>query len=210
MQAIMVVVVQGGDFMSKGKRPRLRVEPLTLERWTDFVDLFGVRGACGGCWCMFPRMTRSQFESKKGSGTRRAMRNLVASGTPPGVLGYLDGDAVGWCSVEPRQAFSSLARSRILKPVDERPVWSIVCLFIAREQRGCGVSVRMIEGAVRWARSQGARMVEAYPVEPRKSPMPAVFAYTGIASAYLAAGFREVARRSETRPIMRRALRARA
>jgi len=196
--------------MTVGKRPRLQVEPLTPERWKDFVDLFGVRGACGGCWCMFPRMTRSRFESKKGSGTRRAMRNLVASGTPPGVLGYLDGDAVGWCSVEPRQAFSSLARSRILKPVDDRPVWSIVCLFIARERRGCGVSVRMIEGAVRWARSQGARMVEAYPVEPRKSPMPAVFAYTGIASAYLAAGFREVARRSETRPIMRRALRARA
>lgn len=196
--------------MTVGKRPRLQVEPLTPERWKDFVDLFGARGACGGCWCMFPRMTRSRFESKKGSGTRRAMRNLVASGTPPGVLGYLDGDAVGWCSVEPRQAFSSLARSRILKPVDERPVWSIVCLFIARERRGCGVSVRMIEGAVRWARSQGARMVEAYPVEPRKSPMPAVFAYTGIASAYLAAGFREVARRSETRPIMRRALRARA
>jgi GNAT superfamily N-acetyltransferase len=193
--------------MSKGKRPRLRVEPLTPGRWDEFVGLFGTRGACGGCWCMFPRMTRSQFESKKGSGTRRAMRNLVASGTPPGVLGYVDGHAVGWCAIEPREAFSSLSRSRILKPVDERPVWSIVCLFVAREHRRCGVSVGMIEGAVRWARSQGARMVEAYPVEPKKNPMPAVFAYTGIASAYVAAGFREVARRSETRPIMRRALR---
>lgn len=194
--------------MSKGESPRLQVEPLTRERWADFVELFGKRGACGGCWCMFPRMTRSQFESKKGPGTRRAMRTLVLSGKPPGVLGYLNGDVVGWCAVEPREAFSSLARSRILKPVDDRPVWSIVCLFIAKQQRGRGASVRMIEGAVRWARSQGARVVEAYPVEPRKSPMPAVFAYTGIAAAYLAAGFQEVARRSETRPIMRRTLRA--
>ncbi len=197
--------------MSRSKpqssRQRIVIEALTPARWGDFVDLFGSRGACGGCWCMFPRRTRSEYERKKGAGNRQAMRRLVHSGTPPGVLGYLAGEPAGWCSIGSRSAFSSLERSRILKPVDDRPVWSIVCLFIAKEHRGRGLSVRMIRGAVHWARQQGARIIEAYPVEPRKSPMPAVFAYTGIASAYETAGFREVARRSETRPIMRRVVR---
>jgi GNAT superfamily N-acetyltransferase len=188
---------------------QLEVLPLTPERWGDFEALFGPRGACGGCWCMSPRLTRSEYERHKGARNRRAMKRLVSSGNPPGVLGYLGGTPVAWCSLEPREAFSTLARSRILRPVDDREVWSIVCLFIAREHRGKGVSVAMIRGAVDWARSRGARLIEAYPVEPRKTPMPAVFAYTGIASAYRAAGFREVARRSETRPIMRRAVRPR-
>jgi len=62
----------------------------------------------------------------------------------------------------------------------------------------------MIDAACAFAAGQGARLVEAYPVEPKKDPMPAVFAYTGLASAFRRAGFREVARRSETRPVMRR------
>jgi GNAT superfamily N-acetyltransferase len=156
---------------------------------------------------MYPRQTRREFERRKGDPNRRAMRRLVASGSVPGVLGYLDEEPVGWCSVEPREVFSTLARSRILKPVDDRPVWSIVCLFVHKDHRGKGISVRMIRGAARWAASQGARLVEAYPVEPRRTPMPPAFAWNGLASAYLAAGFREVARRSETRPIMRRAVR---
>jgi GNAT superfamily N-acetyltransferase len=88
--------------------------------------------------------------------------------------------------------------------LDDEPVWSIVCLFIAKGNRGRGLSRKMIEAAVGYAKNRGASIVEAYPVEPKTTPMPAVFAYPGIASAYLAAGFREVARRSETRPIMRR------
>jgi GNAT superfamily N-acetyltransferase len=109
-----------------------------------------------------------------------------------------------WCSIEPRELIGSLARSRILAPVDDEPVWSIVCLFIAKSYRGRGLSTRMIEAAVRHAKGRGASVVEAYPVEPKKTPMPAVFAYPGLASAYRGAGFREVARRSKTRPIMRR------
>jgi GNAT superfamily N-acetyltransferase len=153
---------------------------------------------------MFPRLTRSEYERSKGEGNRRKMRKLVESGRVPGLLGYVDGKPAAWCSIEPRELIGSLARSRILAPVDDEPVWSIVCLFLSKDQRGRGLSKKMIEAAVRYAQSQGASVVEAYPVEPKKTPMPAVFAYPGIASAYLAAGFREVARRSETRPIMRR------
>jgi len=196
--------------MATRKHRRLSIRPLAPETWDDFERLFGPRGACGGCWCMTPRLTRSEYERGKGEGNRRALSKLVRAGTVPGVLAYLDegdGEPVAWCAIEPREAFSSLARSRILKPLDDRPVWSIVCLFVRKDLRGRGLSSRLIEGAVRHARASGARIVEAYPVEPKQNPMPAVFAYTGIASAYLKAGFREVARRSETRPILRRHLR---
>jgi GNAT superfamily N-acetyltransferase len=178
--------------------------PLTPGRWDDFEALFGAKGACGGCWCMFPRLRRSEYERLKGEGNRRAMRKLVASGRIPGILGYVEGKPVAWCSIEPRELIGSLGRSRILAPVDDQPVWSIVCLFLEKSHRGSGLSRKMIEAAVRHAKASGASIVEAYPVEPKKAPMPAVFAYPGIASSYLDAGFREVARRSETRPIMRR------
>lgn len=186
---------------------RLDIRPATPERWADLERLFGTRGACGGCWCMTPRLTRAEYERQKGEGNRRALKALVDAGRVPGVLAYAGGEPVGWCAIEPRAAFGALARSRILKPVDERPVWSIVCFFVAPAQRRRGLSVRLIEGAVDWARRQGARWVEAYPVEPRQGPVPAAFAYTGLAAAFRKAGFVEVARRSETRPIMRRALR---
>ena len=176
---------------------------LVPQRWDDFVQLFGQRGACGGCWCMYPRLTRKEFEAGKGEGNRRAMREFVDTGRVPGVLGYLGDEVVGWCSIEPRELIGTLARSRILKPVDEVPVWSVVCLFVAKEWRRQGVSVQMIEAAVQHAVGQGASCVEAYPVEPRKPDMPPAFAWYGLAAAYLKAGFSEVARRSPTRPIMR-------
>jgi len=184
----------------------LTIAPLTPERWAEFERLFGPRGACGGCWCMTPRLTRSEYEANKGEGNKRAMKHLVSRGEIPGILGLQGEIPVAWCSLGPRSSFSSLARSRILKPVDDRPVWSIVCFFVAKEMRRRGVSVQIINAACEFAAVQGAECVEAYPVEPKKDEMPPVFAYTGIASAFRRAGFQEVARRSETRPIMRREL----
>jgi len=190
------------------RRRRPRILPLTPERWTDFVRLFGPRGACAGCWCMEPRQSRAEWEKKKGAGNRRLMKRLVEAGPrPPGLLAYLDDEPVGWISIEPREVFGKLARSRVLAPVDDEPVWSIVCFFVAKEHRNQGISRALIEGAVEHARSLGARIIEGYPVEPKKNPAPPVFVYTGLAGAYRKAGFREVARRSATRPIMRRRLR---
>lgn len=186
---------------------KIIVHPATPERWSDLAALFGARGACGGCWCMTPRLPRATYERQKGAGNRRALRRRVTSGQVPGVLAYLEGEPVGWCSIEPRERFGALSRSRILRAVDELPVWSIVCLFVRRDLRGKGVSRALIRGAASWAARQGARLVEAYPVEPRDDRMPDVFAYTGIASAFLAEGFHEVARRSPGRPILRRAVR---
>ncbi len=184
----------------------LTIEPLNSDRWDDFERLFGVRGACGGCWCMYPRLSHQEFEAGKGEPHRRAMRQLVASGRVPGLMGYADDEPVAWCSIEPRATLATLARSRILAPLDEVPVWSIVCLFVSRQWRRRGVSVQMIEGAVAYAASCDAVCVEAYPVEPKNPSLPPAFAWTGLAAAYRHAGFTEVARRSATRPIMRRSL----
>ena len=177
--------------------------PLTRETWSDFEVLFGKNGACGGCWCMWWRMKRSEYQTRKGAENREAMRAIVEAGHVPGILAYADGRAVGWCSVAPREEFSALERSRVLKRVDETPVWSIVCFFVEKSHRRQGVTARLIRAAADYAQSRGAKVVEAYPVEPRMENVPDPFAFTGFASAFRQAGFVEVARRSETRPIMR-------
>ena len=176
---------------------------LTRQRWSDFEDLFGPRGATGGCWCMWWRLTHSEFERQKGEGNRQAMRAIVESGEIPGLLAYAGGKAVAWCAVAPRDRLPRLKRSRILKPVDETPVWSIVCFFVKKGYRRKGITRQLLRAAVEYVKQQGGKVVESYPVEPRKERMPDVFAYTGLASAFNKAGFTEVLRRSETRPIMR-------
>jgi GNAT superfamily N-acetyltransferase len=177
--------------------------PLTPERWSDFEKLFGPRGACGGCWCMYWRVSRAQYEEQSGELNRRNIKALVDSGNIPGILAYSGDEPVGWCSIAPREEFPTLGRSRILKPVDELPVWSVVCFFVTRNQRRKGLTVQLLKAAVDFARSKGARIIEGYPVEPKNGKSPDVFVYTGLSSAFTQAGFTEVLRRSETRPIMR-------
>ncbi len=155
------------------------------------------------------RLARADYERRKAAGnTRRALKRLVDDGQEPGLLGYLDLEPVAWVSVQPREAFARFATSRVLAPVDDKPVWSINCLLVRRDLRRGGFSVQAIRAAVEHARRRGARIVEAYPVIPRKDPMPPVFACSGLFSAYLRAGFREVLRRSPTRPIVRRTFKA--
>lgn len=181
---------------------RLVVHPLTEERWDDLEDLFGERGACGGCWCMAWRVSRSQYEKQKGAGNKRALKRMVKKGEIPGILAYSGGRPIGWCSLAPRETYPVLGRSRILRPVDEAPVWSVVCFFVAKPYRRRGVSVELLRASVRYAKRRGARILEGYPVDPHRDQAD-VFVFTGLKSAFVAAGFTEVARRSPTRPIMR-------
>jgi GNAT superfamily N-acetyltransferase len=181
----------------------LEFHPLTSGRWSDFEKLFGEHGACGGCWCMWWRLKRSDFERQKGEDNRRAMKILVHSGEVPGLLAYAGDVPVGWCSVAPRDNFPVLNRSRVLKKIDEIPVWSVVCFFINKNYRNRGLSVRLLRAAIEYVKQQGGAVLEGYPVEPKTDIMPAAFAWTGLASAFKKAGFVEVVRRSQTRPIMR-------
>lgn len=183
--------------------PALEFHPLTPERWKDLEALFGEQGACGGCWCMWWRLKRSQFEKQKGEGNKRALKKIVDSGEIPGLLAYTNGQPIAWCSVAPRESYSVLERSRTLKRIDDQPVWSVVCFFVAKPFRRKGVTVKLLRAAIEYAKEKGARIVEGYPVEPKKTKMSDTFAFTGLASAFHKAGFVEVLRRSETRPIMR-------
>jgi GNAT superfamily N-acetyltransferase len=182
--------------------PTLSFHPLTSSLFADFERLFGPRGACGGCWCMFWKLRGKAFEENTGEPARQMQKSIVDSGIVPGLLAYLDGEPIGWVAVEPRSAYPKLAHSRVLKPVDDADVWSVTCFFVARQTRRQGLTVDLLKAAIDYVRDQGGRIVEGYPVDV-KEDMPAPFVYTGIAAAFQKAGFVEVARRSETRPIMR-------
>jgi len=184
-------------------RSKYKFFPVTNERWKDFEKLFGEKGACAGCWCMYWRLKQSLLDAQKGNGNKRAMKKIIGSGNIPGILAYVDGEPIGWCSVAPREDFSRLDNSRILKPVDEKSVWSVVCFFIHKDHRKRGLSIALLNAAKKYVKSSGGKILEGYPIEPRKDKMPDAFAWTGISAAFQSAGFEEVARRSETRPIMR-------
>ena len=181
----------------------MKFVPVTRSRWPDLEKLFGERGACGGCWCMAWRLRRKDWEAGKGAGNRRAFKGIVESGEKPGILAYQGRDPVAWCAVAPRDAYPVLARSRVLKPIDEQPVWSVSCLFVLKPYRRQGLSVGLLKEAATFAARQGARIVEGYPVQPTMEKTPDPFIWTGTPSAFLRAGFTEVLRRSKTRPIMR-------
>ena len=176
---------------------------LDNSRWNDFEELFGEKGACGGCWCMSWRLKKSEFERQKGSGNKNAMKNLVEKNDVIGVLAYVDDKPIGWCAAAPREVYKRLENSRVLKRIDDTPVWSITCLFITKEFRRKGISTELIKGAIEYAKSYKANIVEAYPVVPYDNNVPDAFLWTGTPEAFEAAGFTEVERRSKWKPIMR-------
>jgi GNAT superfamily N-acetyltransferase len=176
---------------------------LTSDRWSDLEALFGKSGAYGGCWCMWWRTTRSEFAEQASEGNRQALKAITEAGEVPGVLAYSDNQAIGWCSIAPREAFPSLERSRTLKRVDDLPVWSVVCFYVARPFRRKGLMLALLQAAIEYARTQGAQIIEGYPIDPQRDDLPPVSSFTGILSVFREAGFVEVVRRSEKRPVMR-------
>ena len=137
---------------------------------------------------------------------RRRLRALVSRGEVHGVLAYVDGEPAAWCSLGPRESFISLAKSRVLAPVDDRPVWSIVCFYIGRPHRRRGLSSQLLEAAAAYAARRGATLLEGYPHDRGRAPLPDAFAWHGLLTSFQRAGFAEVARRSAGRPIVRRAV----
>lgn len=176
--------------------------PVTAERWPDLEALFD-RPIVRTCFCMYYRKTGEA--TGVGALNRQAMHELVDGGTVPGLIGYEEGIPVAWVSLGPREDYPRLRRSPIMKPVDERPVWSIVCFFVDRDTRGRGLAAKMLDAAVAYARSQGARLVEAYPVDAGSDVDPDSL-FFGAKSMYDSAGFAEFARRKPTRPVVRREL----
>jgi ribosomal protein S18 acetylase RimI-like enzyme len=187
---------------------KLDIQPLTRARWPDLEAIFAAKGCsiARHCCCMYYRrsggrgklpegMTIAEFNKSK-------LRALAASGQPPGLIGYLDGQPVGWVSLGPREDYAKLAKSPVMKPVDDQPVWSIVCFVVPSQFRGEGVARALLDGAIASARERGATLVEAYPVDLSVRG-DAQSLWFGTKSMYDAAGFAEVARRTPERPIVR-------
>lgn len=187
---------------------QLAVRPLTRDRWDDLVELFSRPGGSivRGCWCMYYRRSGPGSHGVSDKVNKRALKSLVDGGTVPGLIAYRDRRPVGWISLGPREDYPRLERSPVMKRVDQKPVWSIVCFFVDPKERGQGVTRALLRGAIDYARSQGATLLEAYPVDKKARSYPDWF---GAKSMYDRAGFKEVARRKETRPLVRRGLRPR-
>jgi ribosomal protein S18 acetylase RimI-like enzyme len=190
---------------------KLTVLPVTPERWQDVETVFGARGCsvARGCWCMYYRHSGAlptlPAGTTRAAAFRAELKALVDGGRAPGLLGYRDDVPVGWVSLGPREEFEKLRRSPVMKPVDEQPVWSIVCFVVPAEHRGQGVARALLDGGIAYARARGARLLEAYPVDkPARSRDDSM--WFGAKSMYDDAGFREVARRKPERPVVRLAL----
>lgn len=181
----------------------IQIHPVTPARWPDLEKLFGPRGACAGCWCMYWKLAHSDFEKQKGLKNKNSLKKVVGSGAAPGLIAYAGGEPVGWCAVAPSESYLKLQTSRTLAKVDEQLVWSVVCFYVAKGYRRRGVTEELLRGAVEFARKRGAKIVEGYPIAPKTGRVPDVFAWTGFEAAFRKAGFKEIARRSPTRPIMR-------
>ena len=178
--------------------------PATSDNWSDLVSIFGKRGGRDGCWCMRWRMPREQFEKQKGERNRRALESGITLGKIKGVVGYVNGAPAAWCSLGPRSEFTELGESDLLAPVDDKPVWSISCLFVAKSFRRQGINDLLLAAVVEYAGQQGAKIVEGYPLSPGSPKVPLAAAWTGFETVFIRGDFVEIARRVPMRPIYRR------
>jgi len=209
-----------GPSSSSVQNERMTVEilPLTPQRLPDLAALFNQGGDPKWCWCAYYRLRGVDFSSGSAQRNRRVLEGAVAStaaaGRNPGLVAYRDGEAVGWVSVGPRDDYERLQHSKVLAPVDAKPVWSIVCFVVARSVRGQGIARALLDAAVDYAREQGATLLEAYPIETDGERVLSANVYKGTLGMFERAGFEVVERRrvnaaSPPRPIVRRSVRRR-
>ncbi len=182
---------------------KLRVLPLTADLWPQMEDLFKSGSACKRCWCMYWRIG-SAYRTRSPETNKAAFHQIVQSGPPPGLLA-LDGvTAVGWCQLSARDSLPWLDRTPALKRVDDLPAWCISCFYVRKGYRKQGITAALIRAALKAARDAGAPALEAYPLDAEH---PTSTSFTGFASTFLKLGFKPVARRTPSRPIMRRSFR---
>jgi GNAT superfamily N-acetyltransferase len=180
----------------------LDFKPVTPDKWADLETLFSNPGSQKGCWCMYWRVTRREFERNHAEGNKNCFKEIVESGQVPGILAYHNGSPVGWCSVAPREDFPVVLRSPTLKPVDDQPAWSITCFVVSKPYRGCGLTHLLIKAAIQYAKEHGARIIEAYPIDVNAKSIE-YDRYSGLTTTFEKEGFVEVLRRSERKLIMR-------
>lgn len=174
-----------------GQVTHWETHPVTPDRFDDFADVINPNRRATHCWCLSHRVGAKQI-AELGDGSReQAMRALCERDVPPGVVTYADGVPVGWCNIGARSDIPRLVQSKLIRPVDDVPVWSIVCAVVRSGHRRRGVTQHLIEGAVQWARSQGAPAVEVHPVDP-DGRMDLTMAFVGTRAMYERVGFEVV------------------
>ena len=179
----------------------LEIRPVTADRWEELAELFGPSGAFSNCWCTWWRQTSAEFSAgiqDHGAGNISLMHSIVEAGSEPGLLAYREGKPIGWVSVAPRTHYGRILRSRRIGPPEDEAaddsIWSVVCFWIPRRERGKGVANGLLKGAIAHARDRGARVIEAYPVDTAGGRHPAANLFTGTLAMFQRAGFREVGR----------------
>lgn len=193
----------------------IEIRPLSGERFADVAALFGEGGDAKWCWCAWYRVRNVDFQKATAESNRavleRAVETTAAEARHPGLVAYRDGVPIGWVSVGPRDDYERLRHSKVLAPIDDRPVWSIVCFVVSRRARGQGVAGALLDAAVDYAAHHGAQLLEAYPVDTGGGRVAAATAYKGTVEMFERAGFtvadrRRANRTSPERPIVRREL----
>jgi GNAT superfamily N-acetyltransferase len=180
---------------------KLTIRPFTPSLWPALEALFGKGGASNGCWCMYWRIG-PEYHKRPREKNKTALHRIVNQGPPPGLLA-LDGErVVGWCQLTPRRDLSWLNRKHAPEPVDDVPVWVASCFYIRRGYRRRGVMSSLIVEALKAAKRASAPALEAYPVDTTQ-PGSTRNVFTGVASTFRRLGFRTVAHRQPSRPIMR-------
>lgn len=190
-------------------KPTLRVEALTPSHWPALERLFGAKGACAGCWCMFWRLEEGErFDDVKGATAKKRFQALVTKGKAQGFLAFDGDEPVGWLAAGPRRDFKKLDRAPSLEVDDADRVHALPCFFVKRGHRGQGVASALLAAAVKALKKDGARVLEGYPVKPPKpgAPIPAAFAYTGTVPLFEKAGFEVVQAKATGKQRVRRAL----
>jgi GNAT superfamily N-acetyltransferase len=194
---------------AKAEPSDLNIQPLTPERFADLSELFMEGGDPKWCWCQYFRKQGLDWSNSTAKGNRESLRTLAArTDLAPGLVGFLNGRAVGWVSLAPREDYGRLENAKLLARVDATPVWSIVCFVVSKMARGQGVAAQMLQGAIAYAREHGATMLEAYPVAATRGRISPANAFHGVQSMFENAGFKVVETRqwnktSPERPIMR-------
>ena len=183
---------------------QLTFEPLTKANWAKFVQLFGNKGACENCWCMYYRLSKSDYaEGKTEDSNKEAMQNLVIENKPTGILAFYEGQPIVWCTFAPREDFIKLERSRVHKRIEDLPVWSVSCFFIDKAFRRQGVTVELLKGVISYAKENNISIIEAYQIIPTTESLPDSFAWIGLYKSFERAGFEIVDRTSKNRPMVR-------
>lgn len=184
------------------------IRPLTPGYAGDFAALFGPSGACYGCWCTYFRLPPKLRQTNSAADNKALMLARIADGPPPGLLAWTDGVPVGWMQIGPRSDVPQWNNPRRSStplpdaPADDPGVWAISCFFIRSKARGQGLSRQLVAAGIAFARENGARVLEASPMD-RAKQSKSLGLFVGSTSTFEKAGFSIVARHKPNRPLMR-------